>query len=227
LGEPLAGFGVLPGERVLRDDKEMTMLGKLTRASLLVLGTIAMPAMAQNNATQPSTNAQQPTMATTQTQSGQSAQVMTQASQNDWRASKLIGVNIYGSNNEKIGDVNEILLDQSGQAKGVIIGVGGFLGIGEKNVAIPFDKIEWVNNDTRMSSNAAGTNATGGQANSSAASTSNMTGSTANRTTNDVTGTVANESGNTYRGYPDHGVLRMTKADLQNAPSFRWPNGNR
>jgi sporulation protein YlmC with PRC-barrel domain len=187
------------------------MLGKLTGASLLVLGALAMPAMAQNN--------------TTQTQSGQSAQAMTQASQNDWRASKLMGVNMYGSNNEKIGDINEVLLDQSGQAKVVIIGVGGFLGIGEKNVAIPFDKIEWVNNDTRMSNNAAGMNAAG-QANSSlnnsAANTSSATGSTSDRTTNDVTGTVSADTSNTYRGYPDHGVLRMTKADLQNAPSFHW-----
>lgn len=214
------------------------MLGKLTGSSVLVLGALAMPAMAQNNTTQPSTNAQQPAMATTQTQNGQSAQIMTQASQTDWRASKLIGVNIYGSNNEKIGDINEILIDQSGQAKGVVIGVGGFLGIGEKNVAIPFDKIEWVNNDTRMSNNtAAGTNANSTTAangttakstlNNTADNTSNSMNATSNRTTNDVTGTVSNDASNTYRGYPDHGVLRMTKADLQNAPSFHWPNGNR
>jgi hypothetical protein len=31
-------------------------------------------------------------------------------------------------------------------------------------------------------------------------------------------------SGSASRGYPDHGVLRMTKADLENAPNFNWPN---
>jgi sporulation protein YlmC with PRC-barrel domain len=214
------------------------MLGKLTGASLLVLGTLAMPAMAQNNTQTTNPNppaaATQEKMATTQTQSGQNAQFMTQASQDDWRASKLVGVNIYGSNNEKIGDVNDVLIDRGGQAKAVIIGVGGFLGIGEKNVAIPFDRIEWVMTDARTAnasgnvgaSNSTVANANNATMNNSAAGTSNMTGSTATRTTNDVTGSTAAGTANStsYRGYPDHGVLRMTKADLQSAPSFHWSN---
>jgi ribosomal 30S subunit maturation factor RimM len=45
-----------------------------------------------------------------------------------WRSSKLIGLNVYNDQNEKLGDISEILLDKSGKVEGVVIGVGGFLG---------------------------------------------------------------------------------------------------
>ena len=44
----------------------------------------------------------------------------------EWRASKLIGVNVYNSQNEKIGDINEILLTSSGNVAGVVIGARRF-----------------------------------------------------------------------------------------------------
>ena len=47
-------------------------------------------------------------------------------------ASKLIGLNVYNDQNEKLGDINEILLDQSDKATGAVIGVGGFLGMGQR-----------------------------------------------------------------------------------------------
>lgn len=70
----------------------------------------------------------------------------------DMLASDVIGANVYNSSAddaEKIGDVNDIVLASDGSTESVIIGVGGFLGMGEKNVAIPFDKLSWVskNND--------------------------------------------------------------------------------
>ncbi|QND66637.1 PRC-barrel domain containing protein [Mesorhizobium loti] len=61
--------------------------------------------------------------------------------------SKIIGADAYDSaadNAEKIGDVKDIVLTKDGKAKFIIIGVGGFLGIGEKNVAYDFNKAEWV-----------------------------------------------------------------------------------
>jgi ribosomal protein L18 len=45
----------------------------------------------------------------------------------EWRASKLVGVNVYNEANEKIGDINEVILDKSGKTANVILGVGGFL----------------------------------------------------------------------------------------------------
>ena len=43
----------------------------------------------------------------------------------NWRASKLMGLDVYNDNNEKLGDVNEFILDKSGKVTAVVIGVGG------------------------------------------------------------------------------------------------------
>jgi sporulation protein YlmC with PRC-barrel domain len=59
----------------------------------------------------------------------------------DWRSSKLVGTNVYGQDNTKIGDINDILIGSGGNVQAVVVGVGGFLGVGEKNVAIPFDAL--------------------------------------------------------------------------------------
>src|SRR5712672_1967150 len=67
----------------------------------------------------------------------------------EWRASKLIGVNVYNEANEKIGDINEVILDKSGKVANVILGVGGFLGMGEHYVAVDFDKLKWVDEPVR------------------------------------------------------------------------------
>jgi sporulation protein YlmC with PRC-barrel domain len=53
-----------------------------------------------------------------------------------WVFSKFKGTDVLGPDNAKVGSVNDLLLDKSGKIDGLIIGVGGFLGIGEKNVAI-------------------------------------------------------------------------------------------
>ena len=58
-----------------------------------------------------------------------------------WRSSKLIGLNVYNDQDEKLGAISEILLDKSGKVDFVVIGVGGFLGIGEKEVAVPFEAL--------------------------------------------------------------------------------------
>jgi putative membrane protein len=49
---------------------------------------------------------------------------------------------VYDTRENKIGDVNDLLLDKNGKIEAVIIGVGGFLGIGEKNVAVPFSSLK-------------------------------------------------------------------------------------
>src|SRR6202165_6359209 len=65
--------------------------------------------------------------------------------QGNWRASKLIGLSVYNDNNESLGSINDLLTDKSGNIKAVVIGVGGFLGVGEHLVAVPLDKIKFVN----------------------------------------------------------------------------------
>lgn len=47
-------------------------------------------------------------------------------------------------NLDSVGDVNDVVMGRGGQAEAVVIGVGGFLGIGEKNVAVDFSKLSWV-----------------------------------------------------------------------------------
>ncbi|MBV9954340.1 MAG: PRC-barrel domain-containing protein [Pseudolabrys sp.] len=67
--------------------------------------------------------------------------VPTQAS-TEWRASKIVGAPVYSTDNRKIGDVNDLLLAPAGGIHAAVIGVGGFLGVGEKNVAVPFAALQ-------------------------------------------------------------------------------------
>ncbi|MBX3571766.1 MAG: PRC-barrel domain-containing protein [Mesorhizobium sp.] len=65
-------------------------------------------------------------------------------------ASNLIGENVYNStaeDAEKVGDVNDLVLSKDGMVEAIVIGVGGFLGIGEKDVAIDFKTIDWAERD--------------------------------------------------------------------------------
>jgi sporulation protein YlmC with PRC-barrel domain len=79
----------------------------------------------------------------TTTETITTTQIVTHTSQ--WRASKLIGVNVYNTQNEKLGDISEILLDQSGKVSSIVVGVGGFLGIGERDILVGLDKLNFVN----------------------------------------------------------------------------------
>ena len=74
-------------------------------------------------------------------------QFITEQSPDQWRGSKLIGINVVGPNEEKIGAISEVLVDHSGDAQAAVIGVGGFLGIGQKDVAIPFKTLKWVSHE--------------------------------------------------------------------------------
>jgi hypothetical protein len=65
-----------------------------------------------------------------------SRQFVTQQSADQWLATKFKGTDVIGSNNEKIGDVSDLLMDQNGRIVAYIVGVGGFLGIGQKDVAL-------------------------------------------------------------------------------------------
>lgn len=67
---------------------------------------------------------------------------------NLWRTSEIKGVDVYSDQNEKIGTVDDVLVDQHGSVKGVVIGVGGFLGVGERNIAVPFNELHWQMNTT-------------------------------------------------------------------------------
>jgi sporulation protein YlmC with PRC-barrel domain len=148
-----------------------------------------------------------------------------------WRASKLMGVDIYGPNNEKVGDVTEVIVDRNGRIESVTVGVGGFLGIGTKDVAIPFDQIAWSDQPMTTGSvgttnNAVNTTAAPGTAGTGIAGT----GVAVNNTTGTTSGTAMNRgAGNTAAGaynndemYPDHGRISMTRAQLEAAPAVSY-----
>ena len=93
-----------------------------TAAVALLAGT----AVAQDRTAQPNT---------TVAPAG-SAQFVSVQSPEQWLATKFKGTDVIGTNNEKIGDVSDILFDKSGKVDAYIVGVGGFLGIGTKDVAL-------------------------------------------------------------------------------------------
>jgi hypothetical protein len=64
-----------------------------------------------------------------------------------WVMSKFKGTDVMGTNDEQIGDVNDILFDKNGTIAAFVIGVGGFLGIGAKDVAIAPASFQVVKDD--------------------------------------------------------------------------------
>ncbi|MDJ0388399.1 PRC-barrel domain-containing protein [Roseomonas sp. E05] len=65
----------------------------------------------------------------------------TSTSSKPWRASKLIGAEVYGNDNKKIGEIDDLLVGNSGGMQAVI-SVGGFLGIGDKLVSVPYSELQ-------------------------------------------------------------------------------------
>jgi sporulation protein YlmC with PRC-barrel domain len=57
-------------------------------------------------------------------------------------ASNVMGQTVYDSSGNNLGSVNDIVLDKDGKMAAVVIGVGGFLGIGQKNVAVSIEAID-------------------------------------------------------------------------------------
>ena len=62
----------------------------------------------------------------------------------EWRSSKLIGIDVYNETNEKIGTIEELIVDKSSRVENVVLGVGGFLGMGKHDVAIRVNNFKLV-----------------------------------------------------------------------------------
>ena len=137
---------------------------------------------------------------------------MTQMQPGQWRASKIEGLDVYNQANEKIGDISEMLVDESGKIQAVVVGVGGFLGIGERNVAIPFEQVKFVNEPrTTAATTTTGTAVPG------------TTAPPATTTAPGTTGSVATTPADTAnRSAPDHAMVNMTKEQLQAMPEFKY-----
>jgi sporulation protein YlmC with PRC-barrel domain len=107
---------------------------RYTLISIAAALALSAPVFAQTTTTPPP--ATPPPAATP---SGQTMWYTHQAE--EMRASKLIGTTVVNTTNERIGDINEIVLGKDGKVAAVIVGVGGFLGMGEHEVAVNFNSI--------------------------------------------------------------------------------------
>ncbi|HEX4765664.1 MAG TPA: DUF4142 domain-containing protein [Lichenihabitans sp.] len=146
-----------------------------------------------------------------------------------WRGSKLDGVAIYGPDNKKVGGITDVLMDHEGKATYVVIGVGGFLGIGQKDVAIPFAQVKFTDEPVNPPA-AAPAPATQGTSGGMAPGGTTTLGTPA--------GTVAPAGAPAAPGaampantapaadrtttYPDHGMISLTADQLKAAPTFEF-----
>jgi sporulation protein YlmC with PRC-barrel domain len=72
---------------------------------------------------------------------------VTTQSGDEWRANNYLGKPVMNASGEKIGDVNDLIFDRSGRIKTVVVGVGGFLGLGEKQVGMGYETLTYTDKD--------------------------------------------------------------------------------
>src|SRR5215203_5144613 len=162
----------------------------------LLASAIVAPALAQDRPA-----ARTDTVTTTATSQG-----------NMWRASKLVGLNVYNDQNEKLCDISELLLDKSGKVEGVVIGVGGFLGIGQHDIKVEMSKLKFVDEPVRTSATTTTTRTT----------TDTPAGQRTTTTTGSPASTTTTRSED-RRWYPDHAVLSgVNKDQLKAMPQFKF-----
>ena len=160
------------------------MLRSISYAALFGAALLAAPAFADNN----------------------DAFVKQQAI-DQWRASKLVGVSVVGADQKTtIGAIKDVLIDHNGNAQAVVIGVGGFLGIGQKNVAVPFKELQWRTEARTVAETAPAAPLSGSGSGNSAPAMKKT----------DPAATEASQ------GYPDMAMLNMTKEQLKAAPDFKY-----
>ncbi|MEP6985707.1 MAG: PRC-barrel domain-containing protein [Chloroflexota bacterium] len=125
------------------------------------------------------------------------------AGQRMWRSSKLIGLTVYNVTNEKIGTIQDFVVDKNAGVELVIIDVGGIIGMDERNLAVGYKLLKWVNTPVGIAS---------------------PTSTTIPATTwyletpkPDAPGTARER-----QWYPDHAVLAATKSQLKNMKTFEY-----
>ena len=82
-----------------------------------------------------------------QRQAGPPAQIMSTVPQNAMTVTNWYKQNVYDPSDSKIGEIMDVLMDNEGKVTALIIGVGGFLGAGEKDVAVPFNAVHMTTKD--------------------------------------------------------------------------------
>ena len=181
------------------------MFAKTVTAALA--GTVLLAAIA---------SAQQTPTATGDRANATSGAMSNSQLQGDWRASKVVGLRVYNDNNENLGSINDLIMDRNGNIKAAVLGVGGFLGMGGHLVAIPLDKIKFVNEPV-VYTGTASTGAPGGA------------GTTTNNPAMLPTTTGSNSKMPPTASKPDpwspnHAVFNATRDELKAMPEFQYSN---
>jgi hypothetical protein len=176
-----------------------TLLSATAISALMVSGALAQTATPPASSTSPAAT----------TASSGSAKFVTAQKPDQWLASKFKGTDVLGPNNEKVGDVNDVLFDRQGKVDAYIVGVGGFLGIGEKDVALEPTAFQVVPGSTRAAS-------------STTSDTSRPAGAPATSTSSSTTTTTTSTTASAGDDDPTNVKLKisMTKDELKNAPAF-------
>ena len=173
------------------------MLAKYTLAGLAGSMLLASVAFAQT-----------PTATTDSMKAGTDTSAMHQG---EWRASKMVGLSVYNDKNESVGSINDLLTDKTGNIKAVVIGVGGFLGVGEHLVAIPLDKVKFVSEPIVYTGAANVPNGT-----------TRPPGAAPSTTTGAAPAAPAAPASKPNPWYPDHAVYNATKDELKAMPEFKY-----
>lgn len=192
--------------------KQLPVLQKHLAAAKEILANNSQPATAaaSTQTAMPAASKQPATAAASTTDNVSATREIT----DEWRASKLAGVSIYGPDNKKVGTITDVLMNREGKAELVVIGVGGFLGIGEKDVSVPYDQVKFTDQPIGQA-NAPAPAVTPAPDNTMAAHPANATGAVS---PNPTLASSANRS----KAYPDHGAIDMTADQLKKAPSFHF-----
>src|SRR5712671_7937395 len=183
------------------------MLAKYTIAGLAGTALLASIAFAQQPST--STDSTKAPSAASDTSSSPSS------FQGNWRASKVVGLSVYNDKNESVGSINDLLTDKNGKVTAVVIGVGGFLGVGEHLVAVPFEKVKFSTEPVAYTG-------TSGASNTGMAKPGGAGGAGgSSSTTGASTSSPANQA-KPNPWYPDHAVFNATKDELKAMPEFKY-----
>lgn len=194
------------------------MLAKRVAIGLVMSGLMAGTALAQSTA---------PSSSSSPSMSPSASSTMTRPASGEWRTSKLIGVNVYNDSNEKLGSISELITDKQGKINKVVIGVGGFLGVGQHDIAVNFDQLKFTDTPIPSTVSSAAPSSAPGSASSSApgASGSSTVGAAGSTSSSTSSSTMSRSSADHW--YPDHAVMSATKDQLKAMPEFSYDSASK
>jgi len=118
----------------------MNNLRSLT-AAIALSAALAAPAFAQTSTAPANSTTTGATMGTTASSTSDTSNSTYMTADKDVRASKVIGASVYNDHDQKIGTVDELLMDTNHDVTQAVLSVGGFLGVDSKLVAVKIDRL--------------------------------------------------------------------------------------